>query len=204
MKLFLTKHYKIIGFLIFLGVSFLIGSAFASIINSVNIVNYIGNNPPTVNHLIREDCTPEGYPYSDIFYFSTPAINCDTQICDDETHNWTYLRYNGSADSGSINRCWWVEGSGWYYAQIAEKLVYNENQVIGHYVGVGQCGSGDCESVEVETSAIIPISDNFISDSLAYVGNLFTSLSPVMIMLIGLPLAFFVVKGGIDIFTPKL
>lgn len=52
-------------------------------------------------------------------------------------------------------------------------------------------------------SPIITLPDDFVSSSLAYVGQLFTDLTPAIVLIVGLPLAFWaiakviaVVRGG--------
>lgn len=46
---------------------------------------------------------------------------------------------------------------------------------------------------------ILTLPANFIDDALAYVGQLFTDLNLVIILVIGLPLAFWVVRKVISL-----
>jgi len=48
-------------------------------------------------------------------------------------------------------------------------------------------------------SPIITLPEGFIADSLAYVGQLFTDLNLIIILVIGLPLAFWVVRKVISL-----
>jgi len=47
--------------------------------------------------------------------------------------------------------------------------------------------------------AIITIGETFDTDLLAYVGQLFTDLSPLVVLVIGLPLAFWAVRKVISL-----
>jgi hypothetical protein len=53
--------------------------------------------------------------------------------------------------------------------------------------------------VALGAGEIITLPANFVSDSLAYVGNLFTDLSSVIVLVIGLPLAFWVIRKTISL-----
>ncbi len=46
---------------------------------------------------------------------------------------------------------------------------------------------------------ILTLDANFISDSLAYVGDLFTDLQVVIVLVIGLPLGFWVIRKTISL-----
>lgn len=46
---------------------------------------------------------------------------------------------------------------------------------------------------------LITLPEGFISDMLAYVGGLFTDLSPLVLVVIGLPLAFWAVRKVISL-----
>jgi len=45
----------------------------------------------------------------------------------------------------------------------------------------------------------IALPENFLTDLLAYVGDLFTDLSPVVALVIGLPLAFWAIRRVIGL-----
>jgi len=47
--------------------------------------------------------------------------------------------------------------------------------------------------------AIITLPEGFVNDALAYVGQLFTDLNLVIILVIGLPLGFWVVRKVISL-----
>jgi hypothetical protein len=47
--------------------------------------------------------------------------------------------------------------------------------------------------------SLITLPEDFVSSSLAYVGNLFTDLSPLLIVVIGLPIAFWVIKSVLGV-----
>jgi hypothetical protein len=46
---------------------------------------------------------------------------------------------------------------------------------------------------------IIPIDENFVSSSLAYVGQLFTDTQLLVILVIGIPLAFWIITKVIGL-----
>jgi len=48
-------------------------------------------------------------------------------------------------------------------------------------------------------ATIITLGENFVSDTLAYVGDMFTDLSVVIVLAIGLPLAFWVIRKTISL-----
>jgi len=51
--------------------------------------------------------------------------------------------------------------------------------------------------------AILPISTSFSTGALAYVGNVFSGLSPILLILLGVPLAFWVITGAMDLIIGK-
>jgi hypothetical protein len=46
---------------------------------------------------------------------------------------------------------------------------------------------------------ILPISASFTQDALAYVGSLFTSLSTLILLIIGVPVGFWVISKAISL-----
>lgn len=51
--------------------------------------------------------------------------------------------------------------------------------------------------------SIITLPEGFATDALAYAGELFTDISPVVILIIGLPLAFWVIRKTISLFRQR-
>lgn len=46
---------------------------------------------------------------------------------------------------------------------------------------------------------IIPVGASFVQDALAYVGNVFTSLSTLILLIIGVPVGFWVITKAISL-----
>ncbi len=182
MKLFLVKHYKIIGFLVVLSLGFLVSNAFGAVIY---------------------ERTPTGYTIFNPITFSVSVDSFEELNLSGNNPFWGIVLRNDLGCVAVSQNCVSIDTLSLNLTENFPQQAYKQVVVYGGPA----CGSCDYfyeTGIILETDYpfeiiapppppeynILPVGSDFVSGLLAYAGRLFTDLAPAVGLLIGFAIAF--------------
>jgi len=184
--------------------------------------------PFFVSGAVTYERTPSGYTIENPVSFDVAVDSFSDLVCPEGYQNyWEIYLWTGAEEGQAFERAYGCNASS-TLSQYEEDTL-----PVGDYTSVDincydtledceadpycstSCSSGInlegvsypeilFEVVEGETSGeIVTINSGFISGFLDYIGQLFSDLKYLIILIIGLPLAFWVVKRVVEVFREK-